>query len=211
VRISSLFKVLGVFLFIAILSSCKNTHDLQKRKEIDMSAEYLQLPNQEKLSLMTHWELTGKIAVITPDERKSAYLNWQQADSNIDFRLSNLIGLSLLNLTFDGEIARLEADGNKYADNSTEALIYRTTGWILPLENLPQWIKGSTKAEDRVTYNEQGLPERIQAFCTTCLGWEIAYSQYKEVQGVWLPFSIEVNNPSKQTRLKFKVSQWQRK
>lgn len=176
-----------------------------------MSAEYMQLPNQTKLTLMGNWELTGKIAVITPNERKSAYLNWQQAEQDIDFRLSNLIGVSLLNLTYDGDVARLSADGRDYEDASTEALIYRTTGWIIPLDNLPQWIKGVATEQDQVTLNEQGLPEHIQAICATCMGWEISYAQYQQVQGVWLPFSIEVNNPLRQTRLKFKVSQWQRK
>ncbi len=194
-----------------LLSGCKNTHNLDNRKEIDMSADYMQLSNQEKLTLMSHWELTGKIAVITPDERKSAYLNWQQANQSIDFRLSNLIGVSLLNLIYDGEIARLEADGEEYQDESTEALIYRTTGWILPLDNLPQWIKGSSNAQDEVFLDDSGLPERILPICATCFGWEITYSQYKKVQGVWLPFSVEVNNSIKQTRLKFKVNQWQRK
>ncbi len=176
-----------------------------------MSAEYMQLSNQAKLALLSHWELTGKIAVITPDERKSAYLNWQQANEDIDFRLSNLIGVSLLNLSYDGEIARLEADGEEYEDFSTEALIYRTTGWVLPLDNLPRWIKGAASEQDIVTLNTQNLPQKIQPICDSCTGWEISYSQYKKVQGVWLPFSVEVNNPLKQTRLKFKVSQWQRK
>ena len=204
-------KVFGVCLFLLLISGCKNTLNFDKRAEIDMSAKYLQLPNQEKLKLMSHWELTGKIAVITPDERKSAYLNWQQADQSIDFRLTNLIGVSLLNLNYDGKVARLEADGEHYQDESTEALIYRTTGWILPLDNLPQWIKGLANEQDLVSLNEDGLPERIQAICATCFGWEITYSQYKQVQGVWLPFSVEVINPLKQTRLKFKVNQWQRK
>jgi outer membrane lipoprotein LolB len=211
VLISSPFRFFGIVLFIALLSSCKNTHDIEERRKIDMSAEYMQLPNQAKLALLSHWELTGKIAVITPDERKSAYLNWQQANEDIDFRLSNLIGVSLLNLSYDGEIARLEADGEEYEDFSTEALIYRTTGWILPLDNLPRWIKGAASEQDIVTLNSQSLPQKIQPICDSCAGWEISYSQYKKVQGVWLPFSVEVNNPLKQTRLKFKVSQWQRK
>jgi outer membrane lipoprotein LolB len=208
---SSSFKLAGVCLLILLINGCKNTNALHNRKAIDMSAEFLQLPNQEKLVLMNHWELIGKIAIITPNERKSAYLNWQQANQVIDFRLTNLIGVSLLNLTFDGETARLEADGEEYKDQSTEALVYRTTGWILPLDNLPQWIKGSVNAQDHIIQNDQGLPEIIRPICTTCTGWEITYSQYEYVQGVWLPFLIEVNNPLKQTRLKFKVSQWQRK
>jgi outer membrane lipoprotein LolB len=208
---SPTYKLFGLFLFIVLLNGCKNVPDLENRKAIDMSAEYLQLPNQEKVGLLTHWELSGKIAVITADERKSAYLNWQQADDKIDFRLSNLLGVSLLKLSYNGNIARLEVDGDIYEDMSTEALIYRTTGWILPLDNLPQWIKGAANEQDIVTLNAQGLPQHIKAICQSCAGWEISYSQYKEVQGVLLPFSIVVNNPSKQTRLKFKVSQWQRK
>jgi outer membrane lipoprotein LolB len=184
---------------------------LPDRKTIDMSAEYLQLPNQEKMILLSHWELTGKIAIMTPNERKSAYVNWQQANQVVDFRLTNLIGVSALNLTYDGETARLEADGKAYQDQSPESLVFRTTGYILPLDNLPQWIKGSVNAQDQVILNEQGLPYIIKPICATCTGWEITYSQYRYVQGAWLPFLVDVNNTLKQTRLKFKVNQWQRK
>jgi outer membrane lipoprotein LolB len=208
---SSSYKFIGICLLILLISSCKNTHNLHNRKVIDMSAEYLQLQNQEKLRLMSHWELTGKMAIITPSERNSAYLNWQQSNQVVDFRLTNLIGVSLLNLTYNGEVARLEADGEEYEGASTEALVYRTTGWILPLDNLPQWIKGSVSERDHVILNDKGLPEIIQPICATCTGWQITYSQYGYVQGVWLPFLIEVNNPIKQTRLKFKVRQWHRK
>jgi outer membrane lipoprotein LolB len=208
---SSSYKFVGICLLILLISSCKNTHNLHNRKAIDMSAEYLQLQNQEKLRLMSHWELNGKIAIITPSERKSAYLNWQQSNQVVDFRLSNLIGVSLLKLTYDGNVARLEADGEEYEGESTEALVYRTTGWMLPLDNLAEWIKGSVSEQDHVLLNDKGLPEIIQPICATCTGWEITYSQYEHVQGVWLPFLVEVNNPLKQTRLKFKVRQWHRK
>lgn len=200
-----------VFILIFVLSGCKNTNNLNKASDVDMSAEFLALSNHEKLALMTHWELSGKIAVFTSTERKSAYLNWHQSNQEIDFRLSNLIGVSLLNLSFDGELAKLEADGEEYEDVSTEALIYRTTGWLLPLDNLHHWIKGLSNDDDQIQLNDFGLPSRIEPICDTCIGWIITYSQYKEVQGVWLPFNIDVINPTKQTRLKFKVSQWQRK
>lgn len=176
-----------------------------------MSVAFLALSNQQKLAITTSWELVGKIAVISPTERKSAYLNWQQTKQKLDFRLSNLIGVSLLNLNFDGKVARLESDGKNYQDSSTEALIYRTTGWILPLDNLPQWIKGATNSKDKVTLNNMGFPSKIEPICATCTGWEITYDQYQKVDGIWFPFIINVNNSEKQTKLKFKVSQWKRK
>lgn len=206
----SSLKLAAIFVFIVILSACKNTHNIKDRPPIDMSAQYMQLANHEKVNLLTHWELSGKIAIITPEERKSTYVNWQQAEQNIDFTLTNLIGVSLLNLSFDGNIATLEADGKTYQDTSTERLVYQTTGWILPLDELVQWIKGATQNGDMVSNNEQGLPVLVEPTCANCAGWIIKYSQYKKVQGVWLPFSIEVNNQARQTRLKFKVSQWQR-
>jgi outer membrane lipoprotein LolB len=208
---SSSYKAASVCLLILLINGCKNLNTLHDNETIDMSTEYLQLTNQGKLTLMSHWELTGKIAIITPSERKSAYLNWQQANQVVDFRLSNVLGVSILKLTDDGETARLEADGEAYEDESTEALVYRTAGWILPLDNLPQWIKGSVNSPDKVALNDQGLPHVIQPICASCTGWEITYSQYAYVQGVWLPFLVDVNNPLKQTHIKFKVNQWQRK
>jgi outer membrane lipoprotein LolB len=208
---ASSYKCVGICLLILLASSCKNTHDLHNQKAVDMSAKYLQLQNQEKLKLMSDWELTGKIAIITPSERKSAFLNWQQSNQVVDFRLTSLIGVSLLKLTYDGAVARLEANGEEYEGASTEALVYRTTGWILPVDNLPRWIKGFISEQDHVILNDRDLPEIIQPVCATCAGWEITYSQYEYVQGVWLPFLVEVNNPIKQTQLKFKVRRWHRK
>ncbi|MDT0628464.1 lipoprotein insertase outer membrane protein LolB [Alteromonas sp. W364] len=191
-----------------MLAACK-TAPQQAQKSV-FPDNYDSLSNQEKLRWLSHWELSGKIAVITPDERKSAYLNWEQREREFDFKLSNLIGVTLLDLNYDGIIASIEADGETYTDSSTEALIYRTTGWILPLENLPQWIKGQTNEEDLVELNADNLPKRLTPVCAACFGWEITYSDYKETDGVWLPYAITVRNPQKKTQLKFKVNQWTR-
>lgn len=211
-RITPILRLNTVlFVLLALLSACKNTQGLDKEHMVDMSPKFLALSNQEKLALTTSWELVGKIAVMTPNERKSAYLNWQQSNQTFDLRLSNLIGVSLLNLKFDGETATLESEGKIYQDRSTEALIFHTTGWILPLDHLPQWIKGESSPEDKLVLNDMGLPSEIEPRCIECIGWTITYREYQKIQGIWLPLSIEINNPAKKTRLKFKVSQWKRK
>ena len=204
-----LHRVLIFLSFLFVLSACKTAP--QQTQKNTLPDNYASLSHQEKLDWLSHWELSGKIAVITPDERKSAYLNWEQRDRKFDFKLSNLIGVSLLDLNYDGVVAKIETDGNTYTDDSTEALIYRTTGWVLPLENLPQWIKGQTTKQDLVVLNEDNLPLRVNPVCPACFGWEITYTNYKQTEGLWLPYAITLKNSQKKTQLKFKVNQWTRR
>jgi outer membrane lipoprotein LolB len=189
------------------LSACKTAPN----KPTDtLPVNYQSLPNEEKLLYFKHWEITGKIAIITPKERQSAYLNWSQLDEKTEFRLTNLLGVSLLELNANEHGASLESDGKTLTDTSKERLIYRTTGWLLPLDNLVSWIKGAVNEQDVVELNKTGLPARLVPTCFRCAGWEISYNNYKKNEGLWLPYAITVSNAEKQTTLKFKVNNWKR-
>ena len=49
--------------------------------------------------------------------------------------------------------ARLEADDQVYTDPSATALLYQTTGWDIPLDQLLSWVKGVPRAGDDYTLN----------------------------------------------------------
>ncbi|MBF7072561.1 outer membrane lipoprotein LolB [Glaciecola sp. MH2013] len=197
-----------IIITLVMLSACKTT----TKEQIDaLPDNYSQLSNEEKLSMLTRWELSGKIAIISPKERQSAYLNWEQLEDQTDFKLTNLLGVSLLKLNADSQSASLEADGKLYEDESKEALIYRTTGWLLPLDNLIFWIKGASNEQDIIELNQQGLPRKISPSCFRCAGWQITYANYKQLDGLWLPHAITVANFDQETTLKFRVDEWLRK
>ena len=115
-------KLLVVGLFISALSACVSRPSLE-------SEAIIQLNNN--LAQLQQWKLKGKIAWITNSERKSAYMNWQQNNKDMQFDLSNLVGINLASLSYNGELATLSSDGQVYEDSSPSALIYKTTGYLV--------------------------------------------------------------------------------
>ncbi len=162
------------------------------------------------LTQLTQWKLKGKIAWISATQRKSAYMNWQQNNANMQFGLSNVLGINLASLSFDGQVATLFADGKEYQGPSPSMLIYQTTGWQVPLEPLSSWVKGAASVDGRagsniaadqsssastkpqITRYENGLIKQIKPICANddikngvennnCDQWTIDYTSYKNV------------------------------
>ncbi|MGL5224749.1 MAG: lipoprotein insertase outer membrane protein LolB, partial [Aeromonas sp.] len=51
-----------------------------------------------RLEGLTHWQLSGKMAIITPQQKGSARLNWQQTGDDYRLNLTSLIGTNILEL-----------------------------------------------------------------------------------------------------------------
>ncbi len=210
-RVIKLLNRFIILFTVIILSACVSKQRLENQAVITLN---------NNLAQLTDWQIKGKIAWITPLERKSAYINWQQNHANMQFNLSNVLGINLASLHYDGEIATLEADGQTYTDLSPSRLIFHTTGWHVPLEPLSSWVKGAlTKQGRNATSNQQqviryenGLIQQIKATCTNCDQWTIDYNSYVNVniQGIdyQLPQQINMHNPVNQAQIKIKINQW---
>lgn len=199
-------KYICLILVISTLAACQSVRDSQ----IKLAQNDKPISTQQHLSQLDKlqtWSLAGKLAVITPDQRASVYINWKQSHVS-DIRMTNILGVSLAKLLDDGHIARLESDGKTYQDTSADALIYSVTGWDLPVSNLKTWIKGSVKTSDQFTLNESELIASLSPRCDNCEQWEINYSNYQKVSNIWLPHKINLSNAQRQTRLKITISEW---
>lgn len=162
---------------------------------------------QTQLEALTHWSLSGKLAVITPDERNSVNIYWQQSDQDFEINLSTFLGLRVLDIKKSNyETVIIDNDGNRYRSDNSEQLIHELSGMSIPVEHLQQWIKGNpTKA----TYQ---LDEHQQV--TTLSGgegsselWSINYSDYRWVNNVNLPHKLQLTRGN--IRLKFVISNWE--
>jgi outer membrane lipoprotein LolB len=174
------------------------------------------------LAQLTHWSLKGKIAWITETERKSAYMNWQQRDKNMQFSLRNVLGINLASLSYNGSRATLLADGQKYTNSSPSALVQQTTGWQVPLQSLSYWIKGAVSDTGRVRDNtvntqkitryDNGLIQQIQPLCDNCDQWTIDYTGYTNIvinnREYQLPEQISMYNSANKATIKIKISEW---
>jgi outer membrane lipoprotein LolB len=144
-KASPLTKILSIMVLSTWLIACAGKPALESQAVINLN---------NNLAMLSKWQFTGKIAWITQNERKSAYIHWRQNDNTMHFSLNNMLGINLAKLSFDGNMATLNADDKEYTDPSPSALVYQTTGWRVPLEPLSSWVKGAASVKGRLKTND---------------------------------------------------------
>ena len=171
----------------------------------------------EKVAQVQQWEMRGKIAFRQGKDAASLNLVWKNDSGDFDFRLTNFLGVSLVNLDVSQHQSILKADGETYVDALPEPLIYQITGMIIPVDSLLSWVKGLPLRGDKFTLTEKGLVDTLESYCQGCRKWQVAYSNYGSVElddgtSVWLPHSITLTQKEipdmPKTQLKIKIYQW---
>ena len=196
--------------FCFILSAC-TTAPKGPENAVNLTAQL------EKVAEVHQWQMRGKIAFRQGKEAASLNLVWKNDSGDFDFRLTNFLGVSLVNLNVTQQQSVLEADGETYVDALPEPLIYQITGMIIPVKSLLSWVKGLPLDGDKFTLTELGLVNTLESYCQGCQNWQVAYSNYGSVElddgtSVWLPHSITLTQNETpdmpQTQLKIKIYQW---
>lgn len=196
--------------FCLVLSAC-TTAPKGPEHAVNLTAQL------EKVAEVQKWQMRGKIAFRQGKEAASLNLVWKNDFGDFDFRLTNFLGVSLVNLNVSEHKSVLVADGETYVDALPEPLIYQVTGMLIPVESLLSWVKGLPLEGDKFTLTEKGLVNTLESYCQGCRNWQVAYSNYGSVdvangESVWLPHSITLtqnetpNMPL--TQLKIKIYQW---
>ncbi|MEM0911005.1 MAG: lipoprotein insertase outer membrane protein LolB [Pseudomonadota bacterium] len=186
--------------FILLISACAVKPDISATSDINRVNDINQ-----------HWKIKGRLAIITTDERKSAYLAWQQRDTEFDMVLNTLVGSNIATLKYDGTVATLEVDDEFYEDTSPELLLLRATGWYIPASLLPIWITGQASADDKTTYYDNGLLKSLEPRCQSCSKWRIQYEKYGSFdfagkEAVALPSRLTLQSES--TKLIIRIDDW---
>lgn len=202
-------RQLAILSMCILLSACaiRNADVSQSQTEADIS--------QQALKQLQTWSVSGKLAIISPKERKSANLSWQQDKENITLVLSNVLGGTIAKLEYDGVLARLEADGQTWQDSSPSALIFQVTGWEVPVKDLAQWMKASVAPEFVNTYFDNGLVKQATTACKQCLPWVIDYTRYGKFElsdtPYTLPTGMRLEQGPTQTKLILRIDNWKTK
>ncbi|MEQ3638600.1 MAG: lipoprotein insertase outer membrane protein LolB [Alteromonas sp.] len=181
----------------------------------------------EKVAEIRHWQMRGKIAFRQGNEAASLNLVWKNDSGDFDFRLSNFLGVSMVDLNVTSKQSSLTADGETYYDADPELLIYKTTGIVIPVAPLLSWVKGLPLKDDTFTLTNKGLVNTLESGCMGCSNWSVKYGQYGKVytdeaskgadkgneeNGAWLPHSITLTQAetplAPKTQLKIKIYEW---
>lgn len=187
---------------LSLLGACA-TKFTPPEQPVDLPAQV------QRIADISHWQLRGKIAISDGQEKNSANLYWQVRDVDYGFKLTNPLGVTVVELEKNGSDVSLNADDQVYSDTNAERLVYNTTGWQLPIADLLKWIRGIPGTRDDYTLNEYGLLASLTPNCQSCLQWHIRYSRYRQVDGLWMPHQIELQHVSEPNRwIKIKANKW---
>ena len=165
--------------------------------------------HQLSLHQQDSWLIRGKLGFKSPEKKQSANLRWKQTQQQYQLNLTSIIGTSLLNMKGNEEGVTLTTDDKTYQDSDPSYLIWRVTGWQVPVEKLRFWVKGQHHKNDTVLISENGWVSQLQPICSNCKNWLINYDNYKLVDGIWLPHKVDLHNSTNNSQLLIRINKWE--
>ncbi|WP_349922511.1 lipoprotein insertase outer membrane protein LolB [Aeromonas veronii] len=178
---------------LLVLAGCTTTSP--QRDQVNWQQE------RARLERLDHWQLSGKMAIITPQQKGSARLNWQQNGDDYRLNLSSIIGTHILELSRTrGEVTLIDNDGKTHRSEDAEALVYQLTGWNIPVKGLPEWIKGLPGQAEFELNPDASLASVRDG------QWQIVYGDYRDQAGYRLPHLLTMTGQG--SRLKLQINQW---
>jgi len=147
---------------------------------------------QSYLTQIDTWTVDGRIAMQSQDDAWSASLKWQQQNTDYDLKLFGPLGRKALSVIGGEDYVILITDeGETFSESSATSLIYRQTGWQVPVENLRYWARAmAVPGQAEISqYDEQG---RLQELSQS--GWVIHYESYQEAGQLEMPRKMRLEH-----------------
>ena len=152
---------------------------------------------------ITHWSLSGKLAIFQKKQRHSLNIYWEQAGDNSHITLTNFLGSTVLEIKTNKQLTQITDQNNEqYTSVDGEKLIKKLSGMDLPVEQLQLWIKG-LPSNASFELNADNLLHSLNDKRTD---WAVDYLSYQTVQQTNLPYKLQL--VKKDLRLKFFISKW---
>lgn len=156
------------------------------------------------------WALQGRVAVSKGKDGGSGRIDWKQEGRRYVVELSAPVTRQSWKLTGDthSEAGRLEGlTGGPRDGEDAQQLLLEATGWDIPVNQLPEWIRGLVAGDaagpETVERDGEGRPRRMQQ-----MGWQVQYLDWYPADAgrPALPRRIEASNGDAKVRLL--VDQW---
>lgn len=101
--------------------------------------------------------ITGKLGIRTLEGASSAFYTWSQTeDGRFGIDITGAFGIGAVHLDFDGQSARITAQGNELQGTDPDALIYQATGLHLPITAGRYWVLGRPSPSDTNALYQNG-------------------------------------------------------
>jgi outer membrane lipoprotein LolB len=152
------------------------------------------------------WELQGKLAVRTPEEKFSTNLYWLHTGTRDELKLTTMLGTTVLSLISAQGKAVLEVDGKRFEDSDPQRLLDDISGWSIPLASLPLWITGQVGDSLVLVSNADGTPRQLQSREETA-PWLVDFVNWQRQSGAPVPAQLRLRR--NELQLKIQLTHWQ--
>ena len=159
-------------------------------------ADHLQRLWQARASALLpiqQWDLRGRLAVRADERGGQASFTWKRAAAQHRIRLNGPLGRGAVLVTQDETGAQLQdAEQRVFHAASAEELLFRYTGWRLPLTHLNYWVRG-VPVPGLVSSQELDDAGRLKTLRQQ--GWDVQYQDYAQFEGHELPNRLILTYP----------------
>jgi outer membrane lipoprotein LolB len=197
-----IWRSVWLLVWVGLMAGCAHQPSISPTLPVDSQV------HQQSLASYKNWTIQGKIGFKSPEKKQSASLRWLQTRKKYQLNLTSILGSSILSMQGDEQNVLLKVGKDTYQDTDASFLIWRTTGWEIPVEHFPTWVKGAYRNQDHVVLSDQGWVTQLNPSCSNCEQWEIHYSAYQFVEKRWLPHKITLKNKMNNSQLLIKVNTW---
>ncbi|MCR4301504.1 MAG: lipoprotein insertase outer membrane protein LolB [Sulfuricaulis sp.] len=186
--------VAGLVLLVAFIAGCVTPLPPAPVADIDAAWQARQI----ELRRITAWQVWGRLALRAPDQGWHASLRWDRDGEKVRLDITGPLGRGHLQLVQDSQGAELrDADQHVWRAENSEVLLYRATGWALPLNGLNFWVVGLPVPGSVSTQrlDAQGRLKRLEQS-----GWDIQFLEYTRFGAHDLPSKLFItrrNSPEK--------------
>lgn len=195
---------------VLVLSACASSPRpaaVPVQGPVSEQARQAEADRQAWLRAHPDWSFQGRAAISKGRNGGSGRVDWRQQGRDYRIELSAPVTRQSWVLTGEGATgrARLEGvDGGPKAGDDAQALLFQATGWEIPVDGMPAWVRGLVDDDQAgVVRDAEGRPLVLEQG-----GWRVDYLEwFAPMDGrPALPKRIEARNGDAKVRLLF--DQW---
>lgn len=136
------------------------------------------------------WRARGKFSYRSPDVTESGNFDWRQDGDQYRLRLYGPLGMGSIRISGNPNLVRIQTAKQDISSDQPLSLLYRITGFQIPLNSMPMWLAGkpASKSPSELSYGPEGKPLSFYE-----RGWLLDYSDFKEMDNQQIPTTINAH------------------
>lgn len=134
-----------------------------------------------------YWRARGKFSYRSDEVSESGNFDWRQEGDNYQLRLFGPLGMGSVRISGDTNLVRIKTRDQDISSDQPLSLLYRMTGFEIPLNSMPMWLTGkpASLSPSNIILDDK---DRIQSF--TERTWLLNYGNYEEINNQQTPMNI---------------------